>query len=637
MRLIPIQLSLLLLSIGLLTACSVGSDSGLPTLAQLSADANPSPSLEDSAVSLLDYWVTESGILSPSKTRDIWQFVGRRGDTITLRVIGYNIQPEIVLQDTAGRVLMQGTGFQSQLDEDGVYTVQVVLNQTGDGSYEIGLGYADRPNPNNYTPTPRPQLVGVPTPTPPFADIGVYVANLDDSAPTGSILSPTQDKHVYSLQGKAGDLINVTMERVAGELDPYLALYSPAGDLLAIDGNSGSARNAELRNIKLGVDGVYSLQVTGGGTVGTYSLVMIRGGRAYAAETAQSEQASPTPVLATPTIGPALNGNRLEDHAPVFGSLEAGSFAQYSVYAVAGEIFTLGVMPRGDNPLRAQIEMYSPEGELVAYTNATQSNDSGNTIIPAFTAPITGAYIIILNGENGTGGDYFIAYGTGYSNETIYRGEPAPNTRTDSTISRQGVQDEWRISLKKGDIVTLAASTTSGIFDPYLELFTFDGQLVAGDNNSGGGTAALIQSAQINESGIFRIIVRHATQQLNRGSYTLIWRYINVAPTPTAIPAYATLMSLDDNIEEGRYQFYVFSGQAGQRIRIRVEAKPGESLDPVAVLLNPSAEEVAQGDDSNGTLNPLIEYTLPADGTYTVRVNGYLSSGAFDLFVEQLF
>lgn len=629
-----------------LTACSTFTDGDLPTRVQLPTEVHPvvgaqvtvaTPN-DTEALKLLEYWVTETSILSPSKQRDVWQFVGSRGDIITLRVIGYNILPSMTLQDPDGTVLMEGTSFQVSLETDGVFTVEVNLDQPGDGSYDIGLGYADRPNPNNYTPTSPPQLVGVPTPTPPYNDIGTYVGNLTEDTPTGSILSEDINEHIFTFEGETGELVNINMEAVSGDIDPFLTLYTPDGDIVAMDDNSGADDNAELRNIKLLQDGLYSVQATGSdNTIGTYSLTFTRGGVSLPIEEALQAEPTATQIPLIPTIAPALNGNRLQSNAPVIGSLDDGDFSQFSVYAVEGETFTLASKPVGENPLRAEIEMYTPEGELAIFTNATQSASDGQTIIPAYTAPITGAYIILLSGEDGIGGDYLLSYGIGFTAETVVRGSPPPNTRAEGTISRRGVLDEWHINLQAGDVVNIAVSNAGGNYDPYVELRTWDGELVTGDDNSGGGTAALIQSAQITVSDTYRIQIRDATPQQFTGQYTLIWRYINVAPTATPIPKFATLMSLDDVIEVDKYNFYVFRALAGQPIRIRVEPKPGVMFDPVAVLLDPSGNQIAQADDSNGTLNPVMELDIPEDGSYTVRVNGYLSGGEFDLFVEQLF
>ncbi|MBC7814305.1 MAG: PPC domain-containing protein, partial [Burkholderiales bacterium] len=94
-----------------------------------------------------------------------------------------------------------------------------------------------------------------------------------------------------------------------------------------------------------------------------------------------------------------------------------------------------------------------------------------------------------------------------------------------------------------------------------------------------------------------------------------------------------TVMQESDNCSSF-YCFYSFQGQAGSRVRVRVNATTDTAFDPVAALLGPDGEVIAQGDDENG-LNPLFTSQLPADGTYTVRVNGYgLAQGDFEVQVE---
>ena len=94
---------------------------------------------------------------------------------------------------------------------------------------------------------------------------------------------------------------------------------------------------------------------------------------------------------------------------------------------------------------------------------------------------------------------------------------------------------------------------------------------------------------------------------------------------------------VDDSVAEGQYQFYAFQGQAGQRVHIEAIANAGELLDPVIAILNPDGDIILEADDSNGSLNPMTDLTLPDDGTYQVRVNGYLSGGQFTLRVAILF
>jgi hypothetical protein len=117
------------------------------------------------------------------------------------------------------------------------------------------------------------------------------------------------------------------------------------------------------------------------------------------------------------------------------------------------------------------------------------------------------------------------------------------------------------------------------------------------------------------------------------GPYTLVWRYVNIAPTATQPAATIPILDFDDFAPENEYLFYPFQGLAGQQVLVRVVALPGSTLDPVAAVLGPDGSVIAEQDDREGSLNPRFFVELPEDGTYTVRVNGYLSSGPFQLNV----
>ncbi len=65
----------------------------------------------------------------------------------------------------------------------------------------------------------------------------------------------------YDFEGQAGDAIVVTAERTSGDLDTYLGLFDPQGELLAQDDDSGGDRNARLE-FTLPATGTYSIAVT---------------------------------------------------------------------------------------------------------------------------------------------------------------------------------------------------------------------------------------------------------------------------------------------------------------------------------------------------------------------------------------
>jgi hypothetical protein len=209
-----------------------------------------------------------------------------------------------------------------------------------------------------------------------------------------------------------------------------------------------------------------------------------------------------------------------------------------------------------------------------------------------------------------------------------------PNT---AGIAKRGLRDVWTVELKAGDIITATVNpATASQLDPILEIVSAENPdiLIGIDDNSGGGRSPLIRRAEITQSGIYLLRVK-AAQATTIGDYSLIWRYINVAPTPTPPPASARLLTLDDVVPDNEYRFYPFQGREGQRIQAEILGMEG--FDPVAALIGPDNTILIEADDTNGDLNPRFLYELPADGVYNIRVNGYLAGGAFTLIVEELF
>lgn len=184
-----------------------------------------------------------------------------------------------------------------------------------------------------------------------------------------------------------------------------------------------------------------------------------------------------------------------------------------------------------------------------------------------------------------------------------------------------------------GTVVTIHLGRLSGALDPLLTLYDPQGGIIALDDNSGGDSEAVLRNIRLFQDGVYSIQVAGAGFP---GSYRLSL-LATAEPLPvTPVESRVPVMAAAGFVGAERYAFYPFQGLAGQQVEIQVIAHPGGDLDPVAVLLAPDGAEIAGGDDSPDDMNPRFSASLPADGTYTVRVTGYLSSGDFTLTVDRL-
>ncbi len=611
--------------------CGAQSVSQLPTLAVLPT-LSPVP-----VVNPLAFWQVAEGVLNTPAQVDRWQFMAQTGDPIRVDALG---TVTLTLYAPDGQVLGEGAAVNLALPVEGLYTVEVRLSEGENGRYQLGLGYMDRPNPADFTATPPPVTIGVPTPTPIFADLGLFIADLaDDAVMSDTFLRGPVQPHVYTFTGQAGQYVTVRMARISGTVDPLLRLFDPQGTALAVDDNTGGNRAALLRNILLRQDGQYSIQAEGGDGPGDYEISLTSGERPV--------PVTPT-IIAPPTFTPAalaLNltpstavpNALLEPYVPVIGSLiRPGDVNRHTFEASEGDLVSIGLRKlQPDARLRPLLEVVSPGGELIAQASVRTSNANGDVLVQLLSLAESGTYSLFVRGEGGDNGDYILSYGEGTVYEDTQLGPVLADTPYDRQIVRRGQRDTWEVLLNAGDVISIAASPLNAALDPVIELFAPDGTLVISDDNGGGYPNALVNEVHAPVTGLYQLKIS-ASSGSTVGPYRLIWRYISIAPTPTFDPPRILLFTVEDIVSEGAYAFYPFQGGAGQRVRVSVTAQPASGFDPVAVLIAPDGRELAMGDDENG-LNPQFTADLPADGTYQVRVNGYLTGGPFDLVVERLF
>ncbi len=584
----------------------------------------------------LFFWQTETDQLNGDDVTDYWQFGGFAGDNIFIRIVtrSVNVQLTVLQGDT---ILAQGdNSIEIQLPADDLYRVRID-RVNGIGSYDIGLGYTDRQNPADAIPTPRPQIVGVPTPTPPFSSLGEFITTLTVSRDYAELLTSRSPQHIYTIQGTAGDIINFELYRIAGTFDPVLRFYDADGNLLAMDDNSLGNNNARLLNLYLPTDGLYSVQVDGKGLFGDYTLVFIN--EPVVIEANALPTIAPTSVAPyeTPIVRFAAPDQRLSDHVPALNSItRVGDFQRFSFFAEAGERISMVVEPLAGSDIIPQFEVFDPEGAQLTLASATNSNADGAAVANGLIIAQTGAHIVIVTAEANTIGQFLISFGRGATVRDAYQGVLVSGSQVVAEISEVGTRHIWQLPLNPRDVVSIAVSPNDAIFDPVIQLVNANGDVLYTDDDGGVATAALLQLAEIIEPATYLLRIFDETGT-HIGGYTVLWNYVNLAPPATAIPALTNVLVVNDSVREGQYQFYAFQGQAGQKIRIDAIASVDSVLDPVIAVLNPEGDIIAEADDTANSLNPQLTLTLPIDGTYQVRVNGYLSEGQFMLTVAQLF
>jgi len=579
----------------------------------------------------LNFWEAQSGVLADAIPQ-VWRFASFAGDNIALRVIGDDVS--LVLMTDSGDILTQGADISAIIPATDFYQVMVI----GSGEYQIGLGYADRDNPNAPTQIPLTQVVGIPTPNPLLEELGVLMGDILPNAPIEQTIL-TDARQRYTFAGIADTYIQIEIVSDMPENTPRLTLFAPDGTPIATDGGSGTNGSARLRNVRLLETGNYNLQVIGRANH-SYTLVMNTTERLIPVIATQTILPTPTPfpTYSPPSPQPFMAGTRLENHIPIRATLTRPDGVYiYPLYADSGTIITIGANPIDNPQVRLRLELVDPDGTIVTRATVNGSVSNGDTVIPAYPVVMSGVYQVFVTSENGILGDYLLSYGIGATRSDRYLGEIARDEAITSRIDKRGVRDIWALELRGGDTITLSVTPNDLVFDPILELVRASNpdELVAIDDNSGGNRAPFIRSLTIPDDGLYLLRI-YAKDAASLGGYSLIWRYIDRAATPTPPPPATPLMTVYDSVALDTYVFYPIQGYIGQKIEVQVIGQSA-GFDPVVALISPTGETVIEADDSNGTLNPTFTFTIPADGVYRLRVNGYLSAGEFVVYVRELF
>jgi stress-induced morphogen len=199
-------------------------------------------------------------------------------------------------------------------------------------------------------------------------------------------------------------------------------------------------------------------------------------------------------------------------------------------------------------------------------------------------------------------------------------------TDNDSVGDGQHRYDDHPIRLEAGQRYRIAVNSEA--FDPVARLYRAGEREPVAENDDSSGLNPRISYAPA-ASGDFVLRVTAFAAE-GRGAYTAGVAALPPLPPGAAVPWSVSGRiddgdSADDDSEAHRYDEHVLRLEAGRRYRISVSS---DAFDTVARLYRPGTEEqVAENDDSGGTLNSLISYRPGESGDYVLRVSPLAGNG----------
>jgi hypothetical protein len=364
-------------------------------------------------------------------------------------------------------------------------------------------------------------------------------------------LDNTNYFELWQFSGSKGDHVQIVMVG-DGQLDPYLGLLDAASQqVLAEDDDSAGGSDAALE-LTLPASGDYAIIATRynfdvGTSQGKYRLTLTGGGGGGAqnvSNTTTSPSTSTEPVEIDTGVWYMGDIPLAESMS---GAIDAQHYAQlYSLNVDAGTSLVIAML--ADNSALDPYLMFINEaGDVLAEDDDSGAQIDGAGKTDAFISlkiPASGNYYVIATragvDSGKTSGDYVLlaAVPDSTSNpQAPVQEQPVSNSdlppgvaamgmiavgdQGSGTISSDAYMHVWGFDGQAGQQVTITMRGAGGL-DAYLGIIDPNNEVIAEDDDSGGGSDAQI-SLRLPESGTYVIVATRngIDQGTTTGNYTL--------------------------------------------------------------------------------------------------------------------
>jgi hypothetical protein len=236
----------------------------------------------------------DGSLEGPGET-DTWIFEGLQGDVVVFRIARTDgtLIPRVTLTGPAGNLLVSlnapqdgsALEFTVSLSAGGAHTITLSAVPQSEGTYTLRLQL-------------QQERLG--------AAAGDGIITYDRTV--NGVIADTNFRQFWAFRGSQGDIVDATMIAMSGDLDTYLSIISPDGDVIASSDSGAEGTNAALWAVALPSTGTYTLSArrTGenfgenGTSEGLYNLTLTLRAASYLGNTT----IIPSPLdLAEPTRG----------------------------------------------------------------------------------------------------------------------------------------------------------------------------------------------------------------------------------------------------------------------------------------------------------------------------------------------
>lgn len=491
--------------------------SATPLVAQEEATPDsPQPAPEQESDALV-YGEPIEGAIDNQTFTETWALQAEGADRIRVTVerLEGNLIPDVTLQDISGKNLNRASANNTlataqireyKLPAAGEYQIVVGRDrgETGEtsGTYRLivealGLG-ADHPNNT------------------------AVVGPVEYDTPLSGEITAEHWQHVYTLNGAAGDLVQVTASRLSGTLLPRVELQDLNGQSLRAGNVDDRGVTARFDSYELRADGEYRVLVQrertiDGDTVGEYELMVILLG---SGENSARLVTPPTPVEAYDEALPGTITN-------------VRWYEDWQLSASATDLITIVAtrLPNADSTLKPAIILLGGAAQELRRGN-TDSTGATATI-ERFKLPAAGSYTVRVLRDRGkagtTSGQYelrVILEGSGVGSPALQPVNGAIQSRVpvEGEITNLRWADTWTYSGQAGEEVTITVTRTSGTLAPRIDIQDTNRQTLRSAQVAAVGDTATLQKYRLPTSAEYYIVVSRDRDQdgATSGTYSLV-------------------------------------------------------------------------------------------------------------------
>lgn len=200
------------------------------------------------------------------------------------------------------------------------------------------------------------------------------------------------------------------------------------------------------------------------------------------------------------------------------------------------------------------------------------------------------------------------------------------------------------------DVVTIQMNRTSGDLDPFMTLYSANGDiLLLNDDADNGGRDSRIDYVAESEGMLIVEATRFdRADGPSSGTYRLILTIEGVSQTPVVIDPLTLPAAFAVNYVQIEYetfqtgtlnnqapeQYYVFGGRQGDFVRVTTTVTSG-NLRPLVTIRNEGSTVISTSIENSSTEISTLA-TVPEDGWYLIEVKQEAGSGQFSMFATQL-